>query len=236
MTAQRHRETSLALVVDALRKKSYLNPCAHRAKTTVDRLIARARDAARARIAVRSPKRRNVMTSPSPVVGDWYRRPNGALFEIVAIDRDDGTIEVQHFDGTVEEFDLESWEEQEFEEAQPPEDWTGSVDVEPEDYEAEREINASRRPVDRSADEPRSRRSLRLFGVARAARSVDQSTALFTLLAAPANSVGLRCATASARSGTVARCRRRRRSNRRIDDPHASSARTAGSPEARSRS
>ena len=68
---------------------------------------------------------------------------NGSLFEIVAIDRDDATIEVQHFDGTVEEIDLESWEEQEFEEAQPPEDWTGSVDVEPEDYESEREVNAT---------------------------------------------------------------------------------------------
>jgi hypothetical protein len=83
------------------------------------------------------------MTSPSPVVGDWYRRINGALFEVVAIDRDDGTVEVQHFDGTVEEFDLESWDEQEFEEAQAPEDWTGSVDVEPEDYEADREVSAA---------------------------------------------------------------------------------------------
>ncbi|HEX2493022.1 MAG TPA: DUF6763 family protein, partial [Steroidobacter sp.] len=63
-------------------------------------------------------------------------------FEIVAIDRDDGTIAVQHFDGTVEEFDVESWDEQEFEEAQPPEDWTGSVDVEPEDYDADREVSA----------------------------------------------------------------------------------------------
>jgi len=79
------------------------------------------------------------MTSPTPIVGDWYRRPNGALFEVVAIDRDDGTIEVQHFDGTLEEFDLESWDEQEFEEAQAPEDWTGSVDVEPEDDTTERE-------------------------------------------------------------------------------------------------
>jgi hypothetical protein len=82
------------------------------------------------------------MTSPSPVVGDWYRRPNGAngaLFEVVAIDRDDDTIEVQHFDGTVEEFDLEAWDELEFEEAQAPEDWTGSVDVEPEDYDGEGE-------------------------------------------------------------------------------------------------
>jgi len=52
-------------------------------------------------------------------------------------------VEVQHFDGTVEEFDLDAWEELEFEEAQAPEDWTGSVDVEPEDYESEREITAA---------------------------------------------------------------------------------------------
>jgi hypothetical protein len=83
------------------------------------------------------------MTSPSPIVGDWYRRMNGALLEVVAIDRDDGTIEVQHFDGTLEEFDLESWDDQEFHEAQAPEDWTGSVDVEPEDYETDREAAPS---------------------------------------------------------------------------------------------
>ena len=81
------------------------------------------------------------MTSPSPVVGDWYRRPGGALFEVVAIDRDDATVEVQHFDGTLEEVDLESWEEQEFEEAQPPEDWSGSVDVDSEDSEVEHEAS-----------------------------------------------------------------------------------------------
>jgi hypothetical protein len=80
-----------------------------------------------------------LMTSPSPVVGAWYRR-HGALLEVVAVDRDDGTVEVQHFDGTLEEFDLESWGEQEFEEAGAPEDWTGSVDVEPEDYDNEREV------------------------------------------------------------------------------------------------
>jgi hypothetical protein len=70
-----------------------------------------------------------LMTSPSPVVGAWYRR-HGALLEVVAVDRDDGTVEVQHFD----------WGEQEFEEAGAPEDWTGSVDVEPEDYDNEREV------------------------------------------------------------------------------------------------
>lgn len=80
------------------------------------------------------------MTSPTPVVGEWYRKGNGTPFEVVAVDSDDGTIEVQHFDGTLEEFDLESWEELDFEEAQPPEDWTGPVDVEPEDYEPDREF------------------------------------------------------------------------------------------------
>jgi hypothetical protein len=98
-------------------------------------------DAARVRIAYSPINMEGVMTSPSPIVGDWYRRANGSLFEVVAIDRDDGTVEIQHFDGTVEEFDLDAWDEQEFEEAQAPEDWTGSVDVEPEDYEVERELS-----------------------------------------------------------------------------------------------
>ena len=35
------------------------------------------------------------MTSPSPIVGQWYRRASGApntSFEVVAIDRDDAAI------------------------------------------------------------------------------------------------------------------------------------------------
>lgn len=83
------------------------------------------------------------MTSPSPVVGEWYRRINGAIFEVVAIDRDDGTVEVQHFDGTVEEFDLESWDDQDFDAAEAPEDWSGSVDIEPEDYEIEHDASTT---------------------------------------------------------------------------------------------
>lgn len=79
------------------------------------------------------------MNAPTPVVGAWYRRAGGELFEVVAVDEDDYTIDVQHFDGTVEELDFDSWEEQweenQIEAAEAPEDWTGSVDVEPEDAE-----------------------------------------------------------------------------------------------------
>ena len=50
---------------------------------------------------------------------------------------DDGTIEIQYFDGAVEELDLEDWVQEEIALTEAPEDWTGSVDVEPEDYENE---------------------------------------------------------------------------------------------------
>jgi len=77
------------------------------------------------------------MANPAPVIGSWYRRAGGDTFEVVAIDTDDRTIEIQYFDGAVEELDLEDWVEEEIALTEAPEDWTGSVDVEPEDYENE---------------------------------------------------------------------------------------------------
>lgn len=85
-------------------------------------------------------------SAPKPIVGDWYRRQRGELFEVVAIDDDDGTIEIQHFDGTVEELDFDAWDDQWedalIEAAEAPEDWTGSVDMEPEDTEDINEVNS----------------------------------------------------------------------------------------------
>jgi hypothetical protein len=79
------------------------------------------------------------MATPQPGIGDWYRMNGGALFEVVALDDDDGTIEIQYFDGTVEEMDIEDWDAQwedgALESAQAPEDWSGSVDVEGGDEE-----------------------------------------------------------------------------------------------------
>jgi len=79
------------------------------------------------------------MATQQPGIGDWYRLNGGALFEVVALDDDDGTIEIQYFDGTVEEMDIEDWEAQweegALESAEAPEDWSGSVDVENSDNE-----------------------------------------------------------------------------------------------------
>jgi hypothetical protein len=67
------------------------------------------------------------------MIGDWYSLRGGELFEVVAVDEPEGTVEVQYFDGTVEELELDDWHAQcstgEIQEAEPPEDWTGSVDI-----------------------------------------------------------------------------------------------------------
>ncbi len=80
------------------------------------------------------------MTAPHPGIGEWYRLSGGETFEVVAVDDDDGTIEIQYFDGTVEEMDVEDWngqwEDGALEAAEAPEDWSGSVDVESVDKES----------------------------------------------------------------------------------------------------
>ena len=77
------------------------------------------------------------MASEFPVIGHWYRRPDGRMFEIVAIDDSDGTLEIQHFDGTVGEIDLEIWPDLVLEPIEPPEDVSGSLDMDPDDTESE---------------------------------------------------------------------------------------------------
>ncbi len=74
-----------------------------------------------------------VMQVPEPNVGDWYRKLSGRLVKVVAMDSETGTVEMQHFDGTVEEVDLELWSRTVVMAAAAPEDWSGSVDVAPED-------------------------------------------------------------------------------------------------------
>lgn len=83
------------------------------------------------------------MTLSTPVVGDWYEGSDGELFEVVALDAEDQTIEVQHFDGTLEEFDNEQWLALAPQPAEPPEDWTGPLDVDPEDHDEEVELSVA---------------------------------------------------------------------------------------------
>jgi hypothetical protein len=74
------------------------------------------------------------MATHFPAIGNWFRRPNGTLFEVVAVDEEDGTVEIQQFDGTIGEVEIENWPQMLLVEVRAPEDWSGSVDMDPEDY------------------------------------------------------------------------------------------------------
>jgi hypothetical protein len=71
---------------------------------------------------------------PLVAIGDWYQTMAGELLEVVATDEAEDTLEVQFFDGTVGEFDAETWRDTILAQVSPPEDWTGSLDVSREDY------------------------------------------------------------------------------------------------------
>jgi hypothetical protein len=64
-----------------------------------------------------------------PIVNQWYHHlDKGQRFYVTAVDEDDNTVEIQHFDGDVDEFDLSEWSQLKIEPIEQPEDWTGPVD------------------------------------------------------------------------------------------------------------
>jgi hypothetical protein len=68
-------------------------------------------------------------TKLKPVVSQWYRHLHkGQQFYVTALDEDEGTVEIQHFDGDLEEMDIDEWNATAVEPIAPPEDWTGPVD------------------------------------------------------------------------------------------------------------
>ena len=77
-----------------------------------------------------------------PRIGEWYQTISGDKFEIVALDEDESTLEAQHFDGAIEEIDFDSWNEMELKPIEPPEDWSGSLDIVREDYGVDLELTS----------------------------------------------------------------------------------------------
>ena len=70
-----------------------------------------------------------------PVAGHWYKDldKDEEIF-IIEVYEDDGIVEIQHFDGEVDEVELDSWTDLNVEPIEPPEDWVGPYeDVESDD-------------------------------------------------------------------------------------------------------
>jgi hypothetical protein len=63
-----------------------------------------------------------------PVVGNWYQTPNLQKFEVVAIDDEEGVVEIQYFGGELDELEFDTWSNLGLVDISAPEDWSGPFD------------------------------------------------------------------------------------------------------------
>lgn len=64
-----------------------------------------------------------------PRIGQWYSRwDKGEIFQVIGRDDRSRAIEIQTFDGDVDEIDADAWATLPLGFVEPPEDWTGPMD------------------------------------------------------------------------------------------------------------
>ncbi len=63
-----------------------------------------------------------------PVVGSWYQGVDQLKFEVVALDEDEGIIEIHYLDGEPDEVEFDVWSQLRVEKISPPGDWRGVYD------------------------------------------------------------------------------------------------------------
>jgi len=66
--------------------------------------------------------------STDPIIAQWYHYPQKSeKFQVTAIDEQSDSVEIQYFDGNIDEFELTTWYTLEIEPIETPEDWTGPL-------------------------------------------------------------------------------------------------------------
>ncbi len=75
-------------------------------------------------------------TENEPIINNWYfHKDKGQQFMIVDIDNEKELVEIQHFDGDLEEISFSEWYGMKIEIGSEPENWSGAIDVaEVDDY------------------------------------------------------------------------------------------------------
>lgn len=65
-----------------------------------------------------------------PRIDQWYAHfDKGQRFFVIDIDEEENTVEIQHFDGDIEEFSLEEWRDLRIVLSEEPENWSGALDI-----------------------------------------------------------------------------------------------------------
>jgi len=65
-----------------------------------------------------------------PLPDQWYSHlDKGQRFFVIDVDEEEKTVEIQHFDGDIEELSLAEWRDLLIELSEEPENWTGALDI-----------------------------------------------------------------------------------------------------------
>ncbi len=73
-----------------------------------------------------------------PTVKQWYEDlENDETFQVLKVDEDKETVEIQYLDGEIEELDIDSWAELDLELTEEPEGWSGSDAADDEEDDEE---------------------------------------------------------------------------------------------------
>jgi len=65
-----------------------------------------------------------------PIIGNWYmHQDKGQRFTVLAVDEERELVELQHFDGDIEEIGLTEWGDMQIALSEAPQNWSGSVDI-----------------------------------------------------------------------------------------------------------
>lgn len=65
-----------------------------------------------------------------PRINQWYAHLHkGQRFYVVDFDEEQNTVELQNFDGDIEELSLDEWRELHIELSEEPTNWTGALDI-----------------------------------------------------------------------------------------------------------
>lgn len=67
------------------------------------------------------------------IVGEWYKKPTGERFEIIALDEEGQVVEIEYFDSTVEEVTASEWRTLGVMMSEPPMEYSSQ----PSDYNAD---------------------------------------------------------------------------------------------------
>lgn len=70
------------------------------------------------------------MNDHDPLIDAWYAPyDNGQPFAVVALDEDANFIEIQYFNGEIDEITFEDWKKLDIEPCAPPESWSGALEM-----------------------------------------------------------------------------------------------------------